>query len=304
MVMSDQEKTDLVNSIARSYEQRCITELGDYLEGFYVFGSYAFGKISLDVPDINYFLLLKEGVHPDVFLKHGAVLRAVVDEYEDDALVMAEFRPFRYVYPTKKRADYQVFIDPQMGRMEDRHPPVPFGWGWVFEGVLQTRKLLFGNDALAHVRQPKVSFDYIKRFFPSTYILIWLPLERAPVQYSLPEESEFLMHEAYKTAQMTACGFGVNLALTDKELHDNVWLEYMTDKSRLVSFYRERYDEVSAENVQFMLDVRQNWTEYRKDPEMALKMFRTAVDLVTAIKAKYVERFTTAADRETATFTE
>ena len=49
-----------------------------------------------------------------------------------------------------------------------------------------------------------------------------------------------------------------------------------------------------------MLDVRANWLKYKNDPEMALKMFRAAMELVTAIKAKYVERFTTPADRETA----
>ncbi len=294
------EKTDLVNAIAKTYETKCVAALGDYLEGFYVFGSYAFGKISLDIPDINYFLLLKEGVDPDVFIKHAQILHEVIDEYEDDATIMAEFRPFRYVYPTKKGADYKVFIDPQMGRMEDRHPPVPFGWGWVFQGVLETRRLIFGKDALAAVHQPRVTYDYIRRFFPSTFMLVWLPLERAPIQYSLPEESELLLHEAYKTAQMSACGFGVSLALSDVELRANSWLEYMSEKGKLVGFYKERYDPASARNVEFMLDVRANWFKYKDDPEMALKMFRTAVELVTAIKAKYVERFTSAADRETA----
>jgi hypothetical protein len=302
MATSDEIRTALVNSIAGSYEERCKQAIGDDLEALYVYGSYAFGKISLDIPDINYFVLLKEGVKPDVLLKHAEILRQVVDDYREDATVMVEFRPFRYIYPTKKGADYEVFICPQLARMEDRHPPVPFGWGWVFQGVLETRKLLFGRDALAQVRQPKVSFDYIKRFFPSTYLLIWLPLERAPMQYSLPEESELLMHEAYKTAQMTACGFGVNLALTDQELHENKWLGFVTDKNTLVRFYEERYDAASARNVELMLEVRQNWLKYRNDPEMAIRMFRAAIDLCTAIKAKYVERFTTPADRETASF--
>jgi hypothetical protein len=301
MPTSDQEKNDLVNSIAGSYETKCVTALGEYLEAFYVFGSYAFGKISLDMPDLNYFLLLKEGCDGEAFLEHGAILHELIDEYAGQATIMAEFRPFRYIYPTRKGADYKVFLDPQMGRMEDRHPPVPFGWGWVFQGVLETKRLIFGRDALAAVHQPKVTFDYIKRFFPSTYMLIWLPLERAPLQYNLPEESELLMHEAYKTAQMSACGFGVTLALTDVELRNNVWLQYMAEKEKLVAFYRERYDPQSAKNVEFMLDLRANWARHKNDPDKALQMFRAALELVTAIKAKYVERFTTPADRETAT---
>jgi hypothetical protein len=266
-----------------------------------VFGSYAFGKISLDKPDINYFLLLKEGVDPDVFLKHAEVLRAVIDEFKDQATVLVDFRPFRFIYPTQKTGDYEVFLCPQIGRMEDRHPPVPFGWGWVFQGVLQTKRLLYGRDALAQVHQPPVTFDYIKRFFPSTFNLLWLPLERAPLQYALPDESALLLHEAYKTAQDACCGFGVNLAMTDVELRNNSWLDYVSDKEKLIDFYKERYDRKSAKNVELILEVRANWLKHKDDPEMALKTFRAALELVTAIKAKYIERFTTAADRETAT---
>ena len=130
------------------------------------------------------------------------------------------------------------------------------------------------------VRQPQVTFDYIKRFFPSTFMLMWLPLERAPMQYSLPEESELLLHEAYKTAQMSACGFGVNLALTDVELQSNTWLEFVSDKEQAGRVLRGRYDPASAKNVEFMLDVRANWLKYKDDPEMALKMFRAAIELV------------------------
>jgi predicted nucleotidyltransferase len=301
MAMSDQEKTELVNSIAESYQHKVIAKLGDDLEGFYVFGSYAFGKISLDKPDVNYFLLLKEGVDADVFLRHAEVLRSVTQEFQERATVMADFRPFRFIYPTKRTADYDVFLCPQMGRMEDRHPPVPFGWGWVFQGVLQTKRLLHGNDALSVVRQPPVTYDYIKRFFPSTFQLLWLPLERAPLQYALPEEASLLMHESCKTAQDACCGFGVNLALNDVELRNNVWLSYVSEKEKLVGFYRERYDDKAAQNVQHILDVRANWLEVKDDPNMAVKTFQVAIELVTAIKAKYVERFTTEADRETAT---
>ena len=298
MVVTDAERMHLVNSIAKSYESSCIEEVGDYLESFYVFGSYAFGKISLDIPDINYFLLLKEGVNPDAFIKHAAVLHKVVDEYADRAQVMVEFRPFRYIYPNQKRNHYEVFICPQLGRMEDRSGWIPFGWGWVFGGVLATKRLLFGNDALAEVRQPQVSYSYIKKFFREAFFPIWTPLERAPQQYRLSEESELLFHEALKTAQMAANGFGVNLALTADELRNNVWLEYVSDKSKLVKFYEERYDEHSARNVELMLDVRDNWLLYKDDPAMALKMFHAAIEICDRVKRQYRDRFLAPVEKE------
>lgn len=279
----------IVDSIARSYEDKCQAEIGGDLEALYLFGSYAFGKISLDLPDINYFLLLKEGVEPDVFLRNGEILREVCEEFKDAATVMPEFRPNRYVYPIVKGADFDVTLCTQYARMEDRHGPVPFGWGWVLEALLQTRRLVFGRDVLADVHQPPPTRDYIKTFFPPTFSHIWLPLERAPVQYAWPQESHLLMHEAYKVAQMASIGFGVTLALGEKELEDKRWLEFVTDKDKLAAFYRERYDEASAADVELMLEVRENWLKYRRDAEMALKMYRAAVRICARIKAKYGE---------------
>jgi hypothetical protein len=88
---------------------------------------------------------------------------------------------------------------------------------------------------------------------------------------------------------MASIGFGVTLALNEKELEEKKWLEFVTDKDKLVRFYKERYDEASARNVQLMLEVRDNWQKHKKDPEMAIKMYRAAIEICTRIKAKYGE---------------
>ena len=97
------------------------------------------------------------------------------------------------------------------------------------------------------------------------------------------------MHEAHKVAQMASIGFGVTLALNDKELEEKKWLEFVTDKDKLVQFYEERYDEATARNVELMLEVRDNWGKHKKDPQMAIKMYKAAVDICTRVKAKYGE---------------
>ena len=287
--MAESEKRWIVDSIARSYEKKCEEKIGRELEALYLFGSYAFGKISLDIPDINYLLLLKEHVSPEVFLEHAEILRELCDEFKGVATVMPEFRPNRYVYPRIKGADFDVTLCTQYARMEDRHGPVPFGWGWVLEALLQTRKMVFGRDALAEVHQPAPTRDYIRTFFPPTFSHIWLPLERAPFQYRLPEESYLLMHEAHKVAQMASIGFGVTLALDEKELAEKKWLEFVTNKERLVHFYTERYDEATAANVALMLNVRDNWLKVKNDPKMAIRMYKAAVEICSRLKEKYGE---------------
>jgi hypothetical protein len=63
----------------------------------------------------------------------------------------------------------------------------------------------------------------------------------------------------------------------------------MEDKRKLVEFYRTRYDEATARNVETMLDVRENWAKHAKDPEMAFKMYQAAIDICTRLKARHRE---------------
>jgi hypothetical protein len=288
-VTSNDIKYQIIDKVAQFYATRCRECIGEYLEALYLFGSYAFGKISLDVPDLNYFILLKEGIPPEVFLKHADVLKEVVQNFKDVAAVRPEYRPTRYVYPRTLDGDFVIFMCLRYARMEDRHGPIPFGMGWIFEAVLQSRKLIFGTDILAEVHQPPATKAYVKTYFPPAFSHIWPPLESAPYQFKLPEESQLLMHEAHKVAQMASIGFGVTLALDEQELAEKAWLEYVTDKHKLVRFYRERYDETAAQNVATMLDIRDNWQKYKNNPEMALKMYRAAIEICTRIKKQYRE---------------
>jgi len=289
MTLSDSDKREIVNSIGRYYESACQAKLAYGLEGFYIFGSYAFGKISLDIPDINYFLLLKEDVAPEFFLQHADILKDVVNHFKDVATVRPEYRPTRYMLPRTQGADFVVFICLRYARMEDRLGPIPFWMGWNLEAILKTRKLVFGKDGLADVVQPPPTKDYIKEYFPEAFSRVYQTLESAPFQYIFPEESEMLMHEAHKVAQMASIGFGVVLALDEQEIANNKWLEYMENKPKLIEFYRTRYDEATAQNVETMLDVRENWAKHAKNPEMAFKMYKAAIAICTRLKARHRE---------------
>ncbi len=288
-MLQSAEKTNLINSFARTYEKRCEATIGHDLEALYLFGSHAFDKLNLNMPDINYFLLLKEGVDPSVFLTHADMLRDLINEYKGKARILVEFRPNRYIYSSEKDVGFDFVINPQYGRMEDRHGDVPFGWGWVFEAFLRTRKIVFGHDALVDVHQPVLTIDYIKKYFPATFSHIWLPLERAPIQFHLPEDNYLLLHEALKVAQNAAIGFGVNLALNEAELKEKKWLEFVYDKNKLIPFYKDRYDEKTAQNVVLLLEVRDNWDKYKNDVVMGQKMYRAAVSICTSLKAKYID---------------
>jgi hypothetical protein len=209
-------------------------------------------------------------------------------KFSDRAQVMVEFRPNRYIYPSKTDVGFEFYIDPQYLHSEDGSgSEVPFGWGWVLQGSLDTRKLVFGKDILADVVQPPPTVPYMIKYFPGCYSHIWLPLERAPVQYKLPDDYYLLLHEAFNVAKMSAIGWGVNLAMRGEELESKAWFEYMYDKNKLVPFYKDRYDEETARNVAYMLHVRDNWAQVKHDTEVAVAMYKAAYQIVGALKKKY-----------------
>lgn len=287
--VSESHCMEVVEALAVEYAKRCEARLGEHLEALYLFGSYAFGKISLDIPDLNFLLVLKEEVSPDVFLENGRIVMELCNEFKDVATVMPECRPNRYIYPLTKGNDFDITLCTQYVRMESRHGPIPFGWGWVLQGTLRSRKMLFGKDVLADVHQPPPTTEYIKTYFPSTFSHVWLPLERAPLQYRLPEDSRLLLHEAHKVAQMAAIGFGVPLALTDAEREHTSWVTFAENKHLLVEFYEQRYDDKAARDVALMLEIRGRWRDHRHSPDKALAMYKAAVDLCSRVRAKYAE---------------
>jgi hypothetical protein len=285
--LTDAEKTKIIEDFISEYETRVQEECGHALDALYRHGSYAFGKVNLDFPDLNYLLVVKKGAHPNIFLRHGQILREMSNVIKEKAQVMVEFRPNRYIYPSKNDVGFEISIDPQYIHAEDGVGDVPFGWGWVLQGSLDTRKLVFGEDVLEKVVQPPLTTEYIIKYFPGCYSHIWLPLERAPVQYKMPDDYYLLLHEAYCVAKMSAIGWGVNLAMTEEEMESKAWLKYMFDKNELIPFYHERYDEKTAKNVEYMLNVRDHWMEYKHDTEVAIRMYQVAYQIVMALKVKY-----------------
>jgi len=281
--MNEEQKKILVEDVAKNFEKACKKVLGERLHSFYMVGSYAFGKISLDRPDINYLLILKESAIPKDYLKLGDICREIVETFKKQCSVRIEFRPFRYIYP-KIRKDYDVFLNPIVLSLQEIKGMGCIFNKWFTEGLKSANKLLFGSDLLPTLEVGEITREDIFQgaIFDLSFFII--PLTRAPAQYD-EDEFDLLFNEAMTNGK-NICYLGIELAMNDEELKNKEYVNYIQSKETIVDFYKERYGEEAAILVFKIFDARENYLQYKKDPQKAKEMFEVAVTLGDLVKFK------------------
>ncbi|MFH0987147.1 MAG: hypothetical protein V1911_03835, partial [Candidatus Micrarchaeota archaeon] len=261
--------------------------LGKRLESFYIFGSYAFGKVSLDRPDINLLFIFKEKAGPKDFLKIGELCRETADKFQDKCSVRFEFRPFRYLYPKVKR-EYDIFINPAITDMASIQATGVVFQKWFTEGLKNANKLVHGSDVLKTIKVGDVTTEDLMKFGMMDLLFFQLPLERAPAQYG-KSESEFLLNESLCNAKNIAY-LGIEMAMTDGELKQKKYVEYIQDKQKMIDFYKERYGAELSKKVAKVLDARDNYIKYKNSRAKAEEIFGIALELADAVKYKLFSR--------------
>lgn len=270
------EKRSLVDEVAKTFEKVSKKELGERLESLYVIGSYAFGKISLDRPDLNFLLILKEDATPEDHLKIGEICREMVRIFEDKCSVRIEFRPFRYIYP-KVRKDYDIFLNPIIQSVKEIKSKGFIFTKWFTEGLKNANKLLYGEDFLNTIEVGEITKQDIFQGAIFDLSFFTIPLTRAPAQYG-KEEFDLLFNEAMTNAK-NMCYLGIEVAMSEEELKNKEYTNYIENKDTIRDFYRERYGEQVAELVGKVFNARENYLKFKKDSKKAEEMFGIALQI-------------------------
>lgn len=279
----DEEKLNTIDSVAESFQEACQEKLGERLKAFYVAGSYAFGEISLDKPDLNYILMFKEKGEGDDYLALGDIIKSVSKKYEDKALIKPEFRPFRYIYPPITKEGYMITLNPILMNMQEKDLQVPFNLPKFFlKGIKSSRKLLYGEDALAEVEIGKVTQKHVREIGMRELGFWELPLVRAPAQYRDNDQALFFSEVLSRAKSMLY--LGVEAVMTEEELANDEYVHYAENKDDMVELYEARYSEEVGEMATQVLDARKNFTEYKEDRRKAEDIFKIAVDLPDVIR--------------------
>lgn len=278
-----ENKKKLVDTVAKTFEEICKKELSERLNSLYVVGSYAFDKISLDKPDINFLIILKEGATPEDHIKIGKICRKMTEIFKDRCSVRIEFRPFRYIYP-KIRKDYDIFLNPiVLGVQEIEGMGCIFN-KWFTEGLKNANRLLYGEDFLKTLAVGEITKQDIFQGANFDLSFFTIPLTKAPSQYD-EDEFDLLFNEAMTNGK-NMCYLGIEIAMSEEELRNKEYTKYIQSKETITDFYRERYGERASELVDKIFDARENYLRYKKDRQKAEEIFGVALSIGNLIRYK------------------
>jgi len=282
--MSEDKLRNKLDQMTGDLFQDIQDQIGDHLESITLTGSYAIGKISISRPDINFFIVLKPRVPADVYLRMGEIFTKIIHKYSADFSIRPEFRPFKYPNPIYEKG-LEVFLNPVIASIEEKDGDFPFGVSKNFlAGVKSMRKVIFGKDVLADM-DFKIDKQYIIQASFRDVSLFKIQLTRAPMSYDLNSKIGLLLNESLINGKM-AMGYGVELASTPEELENRSYLQYFSEREKMVGFYRERFGESVAENAQVLQDARNNYHEWKEDKEKTYAVFSAAYYLTMAVWSK------------------
>jgi hypothetical protein len=269
--------------VADACQNSIIVQLSERLESLYSVGSYAFGKIALDKPDLNCLLILKGYASPKDYLAIGKICRNLMDDFKDKCSVRVEFRPFRYIYsgPTDL---YEIFLNPIITSTQEIASRGFIFTKWFTQGLKESNRLLHGRDFLTSITVSDISRGDLVQGALFDLPFFTIPLTRAPAQYG-NDESELLFNEALTNGK-NMCYLGLEIAMTEQELKARDYLKYIKDKGTISGFYKERYGDEAGQLVAKIFDAREHYLEYRKDRAKAEEIFSTALRIANLLQER------------------
>ncbi|MEA3357137.1 MAG: hypothetical protein U9Q67_01770 [Patescibacteria group bacterium] len=280
-------KKKLINTIVLSFEKLVRDNLLSRLQSFYIVGSYAIGKFSIERPDINFLFIFKSDVSPKDYLTIGKICREIQEEFKSEATIKIEFRPFRCIKPMYN-GKFEISINPiivSTGEIEALGGVIVNKW--MTQGLKSMNKLIFGNDYLQKLDPGVITRADLNKAAIFDLQFFTIPLSRAPAQYS-KEESNLFLNESFINAKMIA-SLGIEAAMTKEELKNKSYIKYIMDKEKMVKFYNERYSHELASMVNKVIEIRSHYLSYKDRPEAAEEIFTIALNLAEAVKSKIFE---------------
>lgn len=248
--------------------------LGDRLESITLTGSYVVGKISIDRPDVNIILFFKNWMTPDDLILLGDVLYDTVKKFQKYFSVRPEFRPYRFPHPVVRKKQ-EVFVNPLLLNMAEKDLEFPFNIPhWVFAGMKEMRKVVFGSDVLATLDVELTPQRVIAGGFRELPF-IKIHLDRIPVAYDINKDCDLFFNESLAQGKLTAYD-GIEIAMSADELKKKKWAEVVGDKQKMLAFFQERYDKETALYVKTLLEARENYNKWKNDKDKAVEVFKAA----------------------------
>lgn len=259
-------------------------ELLHCLESITLIGSYTIGKISLDRPNVNILIFVKENISAEDYLKIGEIFYRTSEKYKDYFGIKIDSLPFRYGIPIGKR-DEQLILTPNILSIAEKNTKPPFGIPTnVLKGMNATKKVVFGSDPLAETDLNYTRKDFIQWAFHDVWVLFRNLLTRAPLSYDVEENLNLLAHESLELGK-AALYFGVEVFMSEEDIRAGKNIELIKDKGKMIDFFKN-IDKELGESAKIILEAREHFREYKTNKDKTFKLYNTAYIAIYKVSFK------------------
>jgi len=284
--MKETELKAQIDAMIADLVQLAKAEIGGQLESLTLTGSYATGRMTSAMPDINLFVFLNK---PDAttYLKLGEIVTRLAKKYSKSFALRPEFRPFKFAHPLVE-GEPQVVLNLNPANAAEKGGDFPFGASkHVLNGMAQMRKVIYGRDVFG---ETNLEFDrpYLIQAAFRDLGMFRSQLLRAPMAYNLERDNVLFFSESLICGKITMY-LGVELAETEEELKSGKHLELIAQKRKMHDFYNERYGAAAAKAAQVILDARDNFAEWKGSKEKAYEVYKAAYELMAVVWAKLLQ---------------
>lgn len=295
--MSGQAIKQKIDQFIQELLEQIQKELGDWLVGITLTGSYAVGAISLESPNVNILLFAKPEHPADFYLELGKLLYRQGYSYLNYFNFQPVLFPFRFARPVgDKETTLGVHIDPFNLAEQDleiwfgpkKKMKTPFGLPEVvLSGFQSMKKQVWGKDVLSEMKFDLKSEDMVLGIIKD-FPLYRLQLTRAPMTYDFNKHPEFLAQEAVEIGK--ECVYhGIQLFMTDEEIKQRKYVELFKDKGKLLEFVGEKYPAIENE-ARLVLNARKRFLTVKKDKRKAMAVYCTAFRLLNVVFFEALKR--------------
>lgn len=262
-------------------------ELHYCIEGITLFGSYTIGKISLDRPNVDMLIFTKADISADDYLKIGEIFYRISKKYKEYFSVKIDSLPFRTGFPSGKKK-LQLTLTPNILSMFQKNDKPPFGVPLnVLEGIVSTKKVVFGSDPLKEIDIKYTKQDVVQWAFFDVGILFRNQLIRAPLSYDVNEHLGLLADEALEIGKI-ALMWGTEIFLSEKDRQRGKHIDLIKNKEKMVSFYQEIDKELGRAAI-IILEARTQFQKYKENKEKAFKLYNAAYTAITKVFFKILK---------------
>ena len=271
---------ELVNETIESLKK----ELSYCIESIVLTGSYTIGKMALERPNVNFLIFVKSNVSADDYLKIGEIFYRTAKKYKEYFGIRIDSLPFRFGIPIGKK-EYQLILTPNVVSIATKDQNPPFGIPKnVLEGMMATRKVVFGGDSLAEIDTTYTKEDLLQWAFFDVGILFRNLLMRAPLSYDVEENLDLLAHESLELGKV-ALYWGTEIFMTEEDIKQKKYIELIKDKRAMLDFY-QNLDSEFGKSAKIILEARESFNSYKTDKDKVFQLYDAAYAVLNKVFSK------------------